>query len=418
MRPARKRGPALSIHQFFQPSSSHTTASNKRRVGISPFMASTSNKFSSLNPDEDISDCDSESAMSVDMSSRRTNKKSNRANVQKTTTKKPPPLNIKGVEYNTVANWLKPISQSADDYSLSFSQGSIRVYSANLDRFKVLENELEKLKAEFFSHDLNEDKTTKIVLHGLYSMPENELQKYLAEVNVKPSQIKKMNIHQKKYSDHCLYLLYFPKSDKVKISQLREIPAINRVKVRWQYYANNRTGPIQCSNCMLLGHGSRHCRMKPKCMRCAGPHKTQACPRLIDPLTKQARDRIPDDQVKCALCHQNHTANYSRCEKRLEFIERQQRYRTRTQRQSQPTRSFTDAPQLNNFNFPQLDPRQRAARIPQNPQWVQNQHQSDLFTSQELMPIFEELMNELSRARTRMEQITALGRVAIKYCGR
>lgn len=413
MRPFRKRGPALSIHQIFQPSSSHATVTNKRRTGISPLtMASTSNSFSMLDPDTNISE--SESVMSVEKNPKHTMKNKNmQASIQK-----PPPLNIVGVEYAKVVNWLKPISQSAEDFSLSLAPFGIRVFSANIDRYKILKNELDKLKVKYYTYQLREEQTTKIVLHGLYAMPENELGLHLAEVGVKPAKIKKMNIYQKKYSDHCLYLLYFPKSDKVKISNLREIPAINNVKVRWQYYANNRTGPMQCSNCMLLGHGSQNCRLDPKCMRCSGPHKTQECPRLIDPITNQPRDRIPEDQVKCALCHQSHTANYSRCEKRLEYIERQQRYRSRTQRQPQTQRTFIDAPQLNNFNFPQLNPRERASRVTHNPQWVMNPPQNDLFTAEELMPIFEELMCELSHARTRMDQITALGRVAIKYCGR
>lgn len=408
----RKRGPALSITQYHQPTSSLTTTSNKRRVGISPLtMASTSNKFSVLN-EMDLSE--SESLIEEE----KLEKRNKAASVQKPSPQKPPPLNITGVEYATVKNWIKSLNPRAGDYNISLAPFGIRVYSANVDLYKVLKNELLKLNAKFFTYQLREEQTTKVVLHGLYSMPETELLQYLAEVDVKPIKIKKMNIHQKKYSDHCLYLLYFLKSDKIKISKLREIPAINSVRVRWQYYANSRVGPMQCSNCMLLGHGSQNCQMDPKCMRCSGSHKTQDCPRLIDPITKLPRDRIPDDQIKCALCHQNHTANYSRCEKRLEFIERQQRYRNRNQRQPQMPRQFTDAPQLNTFNFPHLNPRERAARVTQNSQWVSNSTQNDLFTSEELMPIFEELMFELSQARTRMEQITALGRVAIKYCGR
>lgn len=90
MRPARKRGPALSINQYNH--ASHTTASTKRRIGISPLtMASTSNSFSVLNPDTNLSDA--ESAMSVDKISKRTKKN---ANVQKASIQKPPPLNIVG----------------------------------------------------------------------------------------------------------------------------------------------------------------------------------------------------------------------------------------------------------------------------------------------------------------------------------
>lgn len=406
----RKRGPARS----HTPSRTtpFSTPSQKRRRKFSPremsAAVSTSNTYGMLNPNENISD--SESMISEE----KLTKTPKAANLQKSS-QKPPPLNIVGVEYAKVTQMLAPLKQKADDFSVSLAPFGIRVYSANVDRYKTLKDELEKLNFKYFTYQLREEQTTKIVLHGLYDMPVEELNEYLVDADIKPVKIKKMNIHQKKFSDHCLYLLYFPKSDKVKISNLREIPAINSVKVRWQYYSNNRVGPMQCSNCMLYGHGGMNCRLDPVCVRCAGSHKSKECPKLQAQDSATVLDRIPDDQVKCALCGQNHTANYSRCEKRIEFLERQERYRRRTQRQNQ-VQTFVEAPQLNDFNFPRVDPRQRAERFPQNPQG--GPINNDLFTSAELMPIFRELMTALSQARNKMEQISVLGEIAIKYCCR
>lgn len=416
----RKRGPALS---YYSPPT--TRATTTKRTKFSRFdmstVASTSNAFQMLDNNVNLSDC--ESMISLESRRRRIPSKSieKAANVQKSSYK-PPPLNIVGVEYAFVNEMLKRHKQNPDDYSLSLAPFGIRVFSANIDRYKVLKNELEKIKCQFFTYQLREEQTKKFVLHGLYHMPENELETYLADCNIKPIKIKKMNIFNKKYSDHCLYLLYFLKSDQVKLSQLREISKVNSVKVGWKHYESNQSGPMQCSNCMSYGHGGANCHLDPKCMRCAGLHKTKDCPCLIDPLTNQLREKIPDDQVKCALCQQNHTANFSRCEKRIEFMERQQRYRGRTQRHHQTHGSFVNSPQLNDFNFPRLDPRARAAHSTQNAQWVPNgngnSNSNELFTSAELMPIFDELMSALGQARSKMEQISVLGRIAIKYCGR
>jgi hypothetical protein len=122
--------------------------------------------------------------------------------------------------------------------------------------------------------------------------------------------------------------------------------------------------------------------------------------------------------LKCALCGQNHSANFSQCAKRLEFVERQQRYRNNTQRRERPARpvqqAFVAAPQLENFVLPSLNPRTRANRIPQNVN--QATIDNDLFTPNQLMVIFKELMAAISRATTKSEQISALGEIAIKYC--
>jgi hypothetical protein len=417
----RKRGQAFSQNAPYSPP---LTRSKKKKLKFSSLdlsqLPSTSNEYAMLNPNENISDCDS--MISFESSpTRKPNGTVKAAKVQKSL-HKPPPLNIVGVEYAYVNDLLKVHKQNADDYSLSLAPFGIRVFSANIDKYRLLKCELEKNNCKFFTYQLREEQTTKIVLHGLFDMPIDDLQKCLEEVGVKPLKIKKMNIHQKKYSDHCLYLLYFLKSDQVKISRLREIPAICSVKVRWQYYSNKREGPIQCSNCMSLGHGGANCFLNPVCIRCAKDHKSVDCPLLNDPITGAPRPRIPDDQVKCGLCGQNHPANYRQCVKRLEFVQRQTRYRAHTQRQQPQTRAFVNAPQLAAFNFPALNPRARAERFeqanqPQNSnQWTR--HENELFSPTQLMSIFKELMAAISQARTKMEQISALGEIAIKYCNR
>lgn len=169
-----------------------------------------------------------------------------------------------------------------------------------------------------------------------------------------------MTSHKNKDSDRGLYLLHFPKTQKVKISDLRQVTAISQVRVKWDYYKNKRKGPIQCTRCMQYGHGSQSCFLDPVCVRCAGSHLSRECPKIADLMTNEIHPKIPEEEVKCGLCGSNHTANYSQCEKRQEFINRQKTYRDRTQRRNrrnQPrpqNHHFKDAPQLKdyNINFP------------------------------------------------------------------
>jgi hypothetical protein len=381
---------------------------------------SSSNIYDTLSSDENISDA--ESFVTVTPNGKKKAKlestaKKNSAPVQKSS-HKPPPLNIAGVEYARVNELLTKIRTKVDDYVLSLTSFGVRVFAANTDRYNVLKNELIAAKIRFFTYQLREEQMTKIVLHGLFNMPLNELKTHLADVGVKPANIKAMNIHHKRNNDHAVYLLYFLKSDKIKISSLREIPGVCHLKVRWQYYQNKRNGPMQCSRCMSYGHGGQNCAMNPICIRCGEGHLSSECGYLFDPVSKQPRTRIPDDVVKCGLCGQNHTANFSGCEKRQEFLDRQNRYRARTQRRPRLSNEFVNAPQLENFVLPSLDPRTRASHMPQhqNAPWAANSN--DLFTPEELMPIFQEMMGALSRAQSKMEQITVLGQIVIKYSNR
>lgn len=378
------------------------------------------NQFNNLNPDDDMSD-DGSTNTKISIKRRRTEISNSQHPVKMQASKsapKPPPINIQGISRANAHHLLTSVRKKQDDYVLKLTNYGVRVFASDSLAYSALKEKLKSVGNKFFTYQPREEKLTKIVLHGLYEMPENELMGYLGDLGIKPVSIKKLTIHQKKYSDHCVYLLQFSKSQNVKISHLREIKAINYVAgLKWEFYKNKRQGPIQCANCMQYGHGSNCCFLDPMCIRCAGNHKSSECSLLKDPTTNEIRQNIENEKLKCGLCGQNHTANFSGCTKRKEFIERQQFYRSRNQRRNRPPSGpakFVPAQQLQ--NFPQsLDPQ---ASI--NAQAWQSSPQSsgfnELFSGQELFSIFGELMSSLKGAKTKEEQIYALGGIVIKYC--
>lgn len=405
----------------------------------------TSNSFAPLNPDVNLSDgeFDFESVSSSHMShasKRRKTLQQNSANnknpatANNPTSPKPPPIFIQNTSAHDTGLFLADIRKKVDDFQVRFVPNGVQVFPANNEAHKALKEKLKSNGKKFFTHQLREEQTTKIVLHGLYAMQVSELKDHLESVGVKPIEIKIMNIHQKRFADHCVYLLYFMKSEKIKISTLRDIPAINYVRVRWEYYSNRRQGPIQCSGCMQYGHGVKSCFLDPVCIRCGESHPSNSCPHLKDPATDQVRTRIPDELLKCGLCGQNHSANFSQCEKRIAFITRQQNYRARTQRRPRmgppPQKQFTPARQLEGFNFPGINETSaqngiawrngngNSQNTSNHPQTSNQQPQSSngCFNPSELLGIFKELMTTLRQATTPEQQIYALGEIVIKYC--
>ena len=59
----------------------------------------------------------------------------------------------------------------------------------------------------------------------------------------------------------------------IKISEVRNIGTLSYIRVRWEYYRSNKSGPTQCNNCMHFGHGVLNCHLKPKCLRCGEEHE-------------------------------------------------------------------------------------------------------------------------------------------------
>lgn len=382
--------------------------------------STSSNQFSSLNPDVDLSDDDDRSMYSGISASSKRSKPSNNKKQKNPLSPSPPPLTIIGQDYNAVCRILTNVKTFDNDFAIKLAPSGIKVFPSTTENFKKLKIHLQTIRAKFFTHSLREEQTSKFVLHGLNDMLESELLTLLKEESLEPLKVKKMNIMKKKYSDHCAYIIYFPKMAKIKISKLREIRALNYIRVRWDFYSNRRQGPIQCSNCMSFGHGGNGCFLPSVCIRCGKNHKSQECPLLVDNETMEVRTRVPVKSLKCGLCGQNHTANFSQCEKRLEFIERQKRYKMKIQKRS--ARFSDPAPQLDNHNFPGFSPFQQnqtpKPAINQSPQYSDALRDKDLFNTTELMNIFTEMMTKMQSASSKLQQIQVLGEIVIKYCSR
>lgn len=380
--------------------------------------SSSGNVFGNLN-EVDISDSDSDLSY-ITKSSKRSklsasNPKSKKKNQSNSNSQKPPPLTIVGEAYLRVKMHMdKILNFVKGSYEIKLISSGVQVFPTTTEIFAKIKQNLIENEFLFYTHDLREEQMAKFVLHGYISTSESDLVNKLKEVNITPVQAKKLTIKNKKHLDHEVYLIYFMKNQKIKISQLREIKSLNHIRIKWEYYTNRLKGPIQCSNCQGFGHGGKNCFLRPRCIRCSDFHKSINCPKLIDSTTMRTRTRIPDAELKCSNCGQNHAANYSKCEKRKEFSERRAKYRAKTQQI--PSKSFRPAPELNSFNFPALSPNQ-----PHSPQTNPLNYQpsgNNLFTTAQLMEIFSELMTKMQSASTKLQQIQALGEIVIKYASR
>lgn len=374
---------------------------------------SSTNRFGGLK-EQDLSDCDSEMSFATKSSKRSrlslTNPTSKAKKQNSSIPLKPPPLTIVDQAFTTIKLKIDTLLNFKKDLcEFRLNSMGTQIFPATTEVFTKIKKFLIDGNYFFFTHDLREEQMSKFVLHGYLPSGETDLMFYLKEQNIIPVQVKILKIKNKKFTDHAVFLIYFLKNQKVKISQLREVKIINHIRVRWEYYSNRFKGPIQCSNCQSFGHGGKNCHLRPRCIRCSDFHKSINCPKLIDTKTMQTRTRIPDQELKCSNCGQNHAANYSKCEKRKEVIERRQKYRVKTQ--NVPQNSFRPAPELNDFNFPHLNSNSQHHEPKQSTN-------SSLFSTSELMQIFTELMTKMQSASTKLQQIQVLGEIVIKYASR
>lgn len=331
-----------------------------------------------------------------------------------------PPITVMGKSVMEISELIDRL-QGNGKFSLRVIRGGgvqIRVTCGEL--FRKIEGELKKIEAEFFSHATRDEALAKVVLSGLPLFESEVLLEELAKNNIIPKEVKLLSCSKDKNS--ALYLLYFAKGS-VKISKLRETKYLFRVVVWWRYYIRKKTDFIQCYRCQRWGHGSRHCNMAQRCVKCGGPHSSSAC--LIPSRSEQdgspRNDPDSDRLLKCANCQQNHTASSKDCPSRKEFLKRQDMkaaQRTEESLRSRRNRTFTSS-----FITPGVSFSQATDRTPSGPSNSPGTAHSaspqsspeGLFSMSEFLALARDMYSRLSQCTSKEDQFFALHELIVKY---
>jgi hypothetical protein len=418
-----------------------TVQSKRKRDKTEKFAAATgyasdtstdTNYFATLHNDEDV---DNISMASI--SSRKIHKLKNKNdanNDKKPTEQKLPPITITEININQVFEELEKLQIQKGDFEFTINQAGIKLFIKSLEKYNLIKNRFVEAHIKFYTHSLLENQKIKFVLYGLPDMELDDVKKMLAEKKLNPSDIKKMTIKYKKFDGHCNYLLYFEKSSKIKISDVRQIRALNYCMVKWEYYSKNSVGPTQCSNCQKFGHGANNCFMAPKCLKCSEHHKTQECVyNFIGPsISANEKPQIPKEKIKCSNCSKAHTSNYKGCEERIKYLKRLEAIRNRNQKiqmNRNPSNSylFQNSPELYNTHFPSI----HNNRSLNGPAWKEentytqnskafksspvNHYNDDLFSPSQCMEIFNEFLEKLNNCHNKKDQLQVMAEITFKY---
>lgn len=335
--------------------------------------------------------------------------------------KKFPPFTIFGMKINDFKDHLSQVNGiEMKNVHMKLTSQGIKVFVDSDSEFKTLHKFLVDNKYEFFSHTLNEERKQKVCLYGLYDMSDAQLKSDLNEVGVVPTEVKRIQIKKKRYSEHCIYLLYFMKRDNIKMTDLRKIKYVANCVVKWEFYSPKSKGPTQCSRCQNYGHGSDNCYLSPKCVRCGEKHDSNLCtylPKIKDDKGTEVPDatkKIPLNHVRCANCRKNgHTANFKGCEARELYLKA-----TNSNKNSRRAVSSKPVPQMNSFDhFPRLS--KNATPMP-SMSWVKppinsNETNNDLFSAAECIEIMNELIAKLSKCQNKQSQMNVMFEVTCKY---
>lgn len=157
---------------------------------------------------------------------------------------------------------------------------------------------LEKERVEFHTFHLGQKNEIKVVIKNI-------------PANIPPAAVKEdllgqgfniLNTSQLKDKFQTPLPFYLVTLEKEGGSRIYELKSCCYVKVKVERYKKKKGELTQCYNCQRLGHTSLVCKALPKCVKCAGDHRTGDC---------KKKDMLKP--AACINCGGTHPASYKGC---------------------------------------------------------------------------------------------------------
>lgn len=329
-------------------------------------------------------------------------------------------------------------SKGLSNYLIKKISLGLKIICESLDIHNQIVKILRENKCQFFTHDHKNKKPFKVVLRGLDYKTDIEVKRELTTLGLKCVDVKVVKKTFEKYVD-TIYIVHF-ENGSVKLHELKKnVRALFRTIVTWDYQRKIKNKPVQCRKCQMFGHGEKGCNVTERCANCAQKHKTVDC---------------KSNKVQCANCGDNHKATDPTCPTRSDYIEMREKLSNKNVRSQQPSHLNYNN---NGNNFPQLNNKNCSLPNTQEtiPNWRptnltnshnihnnnvagnnsrrnvtynnnNNVHNNDvhnnvqtnntsLFSEEEFMELTMEMISRLSSCTTREQQFGVITQLAIKF---
>lgn len=265
---------------------------DNKNVNNAPSVVQTSNSFAVL-----------ENAMDTDTVNNVNNDIVNNTNVSESTNQSNRKKRIDPfwVQKDKEFEWRKIVAkineQLKTELPLMDSGKFVKIYPQNVEQFRTVQSILISNNIKSFAISPQGTKPFKVIIKGIPSeIPVEEVKNELIQSGFEVMKVAQLRRFRDKsplpiFQVHLAQNEYNKKVYSIK-NFLNFMVVVEAYKFR---------GVKQCYNCLHFNHSSELCTLDPKCLKCAGNHKTNLCTKSVD------------DKCKCANCNGEHPANYKGC---------------------------------------------------------------------------------------------------------
>lgn len=311
----------------------------------------TTNRFAQLNPNESVDGSNHNLNNSLDSSVSSNGDADARKKI------KIPPLFV-SKESTTAGNLISKMKNITNNFKLRDFKEFFKIETFHANDYRSTVNILDSESIAYHSYRLPAEKTLDVVLkHIPTSFGENEIQNELVSLGF--SVFKLMRVWDKNKQPIPVVNVYLDKKNP-KNKEIFDLDRLLYCVVTVEPKRRSYNIP-QCNNCQRYGHTRNYCKLLPRCMFCAGKHKSADCKK--DPIVASV----------CANCGEAHASNFKGCSYYKELKSR--RFVPKgplTQAAQSLSQHAEPAPDLS--TFPSLPSMIRESSVPSSPLQSSQEH--------------------------------------------
>lgn len=259
-------------------------------------------------------------------------------------TDKTPPIFLYGVEnFQDMREMIESVINK-DEYTYKTVRGKQTIINVKTTHdYKKVWDKIREANLIHHTFPSKEDKNYRIVLKGIHptDLDEEVLKEELA---AKDHIVKKITNMKSRKTGKALPAYFVNLQVKENNKDVYTVKYLNNVRITIEPVKNFQKQEerlVQCHRCQKFGHSKNYCFHPPRCVQCGQDHLTAECKKLAD------------TPATCALCLENHPANYSGCKVRKEILQRRQTA-TKKSKHQQEKFAHTHTYTMKNEDFPAL----------------------------------------------------------------
>lgn len=210
----------------------------------------------------------------------------------------PPPIFLQDV-----TNFLLMVQEITKIIGQTFiaktlARNAVKITVKDIDSFRKLVRELNARKISFFTYQLKSEKAFRVVVRGLHSsIKPDDIKVAIDEQGFIVRSVSNIRHIKTKEPLPLFFVDLEPDENNKSIYDLRTLLHM-RIQVE---SPRPKKEVVQCHRCQRYGHTRAYCSLPFACVKCGAEHETKDCP------------KAPDSPPNCALCGENHTANFKGC---------------------------------------------------------------------------------------------------------